>query len=198
MNTKRGTKKGTKGGNQGAKGKGPVVRKRVAKAAPAPEPIIDEEAPVEVNEAAIPVTDAVEAPVGDVAPGAEAPAETGPRTRRWRDMTIEEMQAEYLAVVGRPTTSRHKGYIAWKCSQARKGRVTVGAIERQPRRNKADLQVLPLTLTRETTRLLDAAVKVAGAKSRSAFIRTALIDSLRAIGGDEALAAADALAGEAG
>jgi Arc/MetJ-type ribon-helix-helix transcriptional regulator len=58
--------------------------------------------------------------------------------------------------------------------------------------------VLPIGLLRETTRLLDGAVKAGGFKSRSAFIRTALIEKLRAIGGDEAVAAADALAGEAG
>ena len=55
-----------------------------------------------------------------------------------------------------------------------------------------------MTLLRETTRLLDAAVAASGAKSRSAFIRAALVEKLRAIGGADADAAADALAGEAG
>jgi len=59
-------------------------------------------------------------------------------------------------------------------------------------------QVLPLTLLRETTRLLDAAAIASGAKSRSAFIRAALIERLRAFGGPDADAAANALAGEAG
>ena len=112
-------------------------------------------------------------------------------------MTIEELQAEYLAVVGRGTTSTNRGYLYWKMAQARKGRITVGAIERRAHRDRADLMVLPIGLLRETTRLLDAAVKAAGVKSRSAFIRAALIEKLRAIGGDEAVAAADALAGEA-
>jgi len=53
-----------------------------------------------------------------------------------------------------------------------------------------------LTVLRELTRLLDAAVAASGAKSRSAFIRAALIERLRAIGGADSVAAADALAGE--
>jgi hypothetical protein len=73
-----------------------------------------------------------------------------------------------------------------------------GPIEKRPAREKADMQVLPLGLLRETTRLLDAAVKAAGVKNRSAFIRAALIEKLRAIGGADADAAADALAAEAG
>ncbi len=188
MSTKHGTKKGTKGGNQGVKGKGRAAGKRASAATPAPEPIVEEEAPAEATEPA--VEDAVPAP--------ETPAEAAPAPKRKRDMTIEELQAEYLAVVGRPTTSTNRGYLYWKMAQARKGRITVGAIERRPAHDKADMQVLPLGLLRETTRLLDAAVKAAGVKSRSAFIRAALIEKLRAIGGADADAAADALAGEIG
>ena len=66
-------------------------------------------------------------------------------------------------------------------------RTTAGSVRKQ---------VLPLGLLRETTRLLDAAVAASGTKSRSAFIRAALIEKLRAIGCDEAVAAADALAAE--
>jgi hypothetical protein len=51
-----------------------------------------------------------------------------------------------------------------------------GPIQKRAPRDKADLQVLPLGLLRETTRLLDAAVKTAGVKNRSAFIRAALIE----------------------
>jgi len=64
-------------------------------------------------------------------------------------------------------------------------------------RMKRDIQVIPLGLLRETTCLLDAAVKASGIKSRSAFIRVALIEKLRAIGGADAKTAATALATEA-
>ena len=67
-------------------------------------------------------------------------------------------------------------------------RTTAGSVRKQ---------VLPLGLLRETTRLLDAAVAATGTKSRSAFIRAALIEKLRAIGGTDAEAAATALQAEA-
>ncbi len=189
MNTKHGTK-GTKNGNQGNKGKGRApAGKRVATAAPAPEPIVEDEAPVAATEAPAPA---------DAAPIAEGTPEAGPTPKRKRDMSTAELQAEYLDVVGRVTTSTNRGYLYWKMAQARKGRITVGAIERRPPKPAGAMQVLPLGLLRETTRLLDAAVKAAGVKSRSAFIRAALIEKLRAIAGPDAAAAADALAGEAG
>ena len=71
-----------------------------------------------------------------------------------------------------------------------------GPIQKRSARDKADMQVLPLGLLRETTRLLNAAVKTAGVKSRSAFLRAAVIEKLRAIGGPDADAAAEALAAE--
>lgn len=188
MNTKHGTKKGTKGGNQSVKGKSRAAGKRLATTASAPEPVIEEEAPVAATEDAIPVE--------NDAPAAETLADAAPK--RKRDMTIEELQALYLEVVGRTTTSTNRSYIAWKCAQARKGRIPVGPVEKRPVRPAGSQQVLPLTLLRETTRLLDAAVAASGARSRSAFIREALIERLRAIGGPDAAAAANALASEAG
>jgi len=189
MSTKHGTKKSTKGGNQGVKGKGRPAGKRVATTTPAPEPIVEEDAPIEATEAATPAE--------DDAPACETPADATPTPKRKRDMTIEELQAEYLAVVGRPTTSTNRSYLYWKMAQARKGRITVGAIERRAARDKATQQTLPLTLPRETTRLLDAAVAASGARSRSAFIRAALVEKLRTIGGDDATAAADAIQADA-
>ena len=99
---------------------------------------------------------------------------------------------------GRPTGSTNAAYLRWKINEARKGRITVGAIERHPARPDGSQQVVPLTLMRSTTALLDAAVAESGAKSRSAFIRAALVERVRAIGCDEATAAADALVGERG
>ncbi len=126
-----------------------------------------------------------------------APAAPKEPARKKRGATVEELQAEFLAVVGRATGSTNVRYLRWKILEARKGRITVGAIERRPARPAGSQQVLPLTLERVTTSLLDAAVAASGAKSRSAFIRAALIDKLRAIGGDDADAAADAMATDA-
>jgi len=143
-----------------------------------------------------PVTDGT---TGTDAPAdAPAPSKVMPSRKPWRLMAPEELQEAYRLAVGRETTSVDPAYIAWKCYQARKGRITVGAIERRTACPVGSEQVVPLTLLRETTRLLDAAVGASGAKSRSAFIRAALVEKLRTVGGPEANAAADVLAGEAG
>jgi len=195
------TKHGPKGKGKVIQGKAATKGKRVVKGAPAPEAVVEETAGEPIADDAADTED--DASASDATPAsANVPAEavieaTEPAPKRRRDKSIAELQAEYLEAVGRPTSSTNPAYIAWKCSQARKGRITVGLAEKRPARPSGSQQVLPLTLLRETTRLLDAAVAASGAKSRSAFIRAALIEKLRAIGGIEALAAADALASEA-
>ena len=199
MNTKHGAKATTKTTGKGkAAGKG----KRVAKAAPAPEAVVEDVADEAIVDDA-PVTEA-EAPTVDETPiDADVPVEeagaatTDPAVKRKRDMSIDDLRAEYLRVIGRETESVNRRYIQWKLSEARKGRVTVGTIQYRPARPEGSQQVLPLTLLRTTTSLLDAAVAASGAKSRSAFIRAAMIEKLRAIGGVDAGAAADALIAEA-
>jgi hypothetical protein len=142
-----------------------------------------------------PITEA--AAFADAAVAVVATATTEPAPRRKRDMSITELQSLYLEVVGRPTGSTSRPYIYWKVAQARKGRITVGTIKHRPSRDKGDLRVLPVTLARETTRLLDAAVKAAGARSRSAFIRAAIIALLRTGTTDAARFAADAIEADA-
>lgn len=137
-------------------------------------------------------------PIDTDAPVEEAGATVEPTPKRKRNMTIENLRAEYARVIGRETGSSDRRYLLWKMSEAGKGKIPVGPVQKRAPRAKAEMQVLPLGLLRETTRLLDAAVAASGTKSRSAFIRAALIEKLRAIGGADADAAADALAGEGG
>jgi hypothetical protein len=192
------TKNGPKSKGKAIQGKAAVKGKRVTKVAPIPEAV--------VNDAAGSDTDAPAAddtlvsagtPVEDAAPIEQTP-EAAPAAKRKRDMSIEDLRAEYVRVVGRETGSTDRRYLLWKLSEAAKGKITVGAIEKRAPRDKTTLQTLPLNLLRETTRLLDTAVAASGAKSRSAFIRAALVEKLRAIGDAEAVAAAEALAAEAG
>ncbi len=181
MSTKHGPK------NQGKKGTAKkVVGKKVARqgktiaasATTVPDPVVEE-------------------PVVEDAPVEAAGATTEPAPKRKRDMTLDELRAEYEALYGHSTDSTDRRYLLWRLSPGGQKRNAAGQPrEKRPPRDKADMQVLPLGLLRETTRLLDAAVAASGTKSRSAFIRVALIEKLRAIGGDEAIAAADALAGE--
>ena len=196
------TKHGPKGKGTESKGKAATKGTRIAKAAPAPETVVEETAGEPLaddtagTEADAPVGD--DTPIDANAPVEETGATTEPGAKRKRDMTIEELQAEFRRVIGRDTNSADRRYLLWRLSAGGLRRSPVGPIEKRAPRDKADMQVLPLGLLRETTRLLDAAVAASGTKSRSAFIRAALIEKLRAIGGDDAVAAADALAGEVG
>src|SRR5690606_34561140 len=66
----------------------------------------------------------------DEHPSSAAPAEPE-RVRRpargeLTGLTIEELQARYLDVVGRPTGSADRGYLVWKIREAMKGKVPTG------------------------------------------------------------------------
>jgi hypothetical protein len=112
-------------------------------------------------------TDSAAAAATDVAPGTE---ET-----RLSKLSIPELQALYLDVVGRPTSSIHRRYLQWKVTQARKGRIPVG-----PRGNRrtdgdaVDFKVLPLRMEAELVNRLDEARERLGLKSRMDLFRRAL------------------------
>lgn len=143
-----------------------------------------------------------EEPATDAAVETDAPAdapateEAAPAPKRKRDMSIEDLRAEYLRVIGRPTGSTDRRYLLWKLSEAAKGKITVGAIEKRAPRDKAEMQVLPLGMERTVVAKLDAAVKALGFKSRTAFLRDAMVAYLRDQEGAEACAAADAIEAE--
>jgi hypothetical protein len=165
---------------KGSKSKVTSKGKRIAKATPAPEVVPEDVESKRIVDAA---------PVIETTTTEETP-------KSKRNMTIEELQAEYLRVTGRETDSTDRRYILWKLNEAAKGKIRIGPVEKRPARNKDDIQAIPISLLRETTRLLDAAIKVTGIKSRSAFIRSAMIEKLRMVGGTEAEAAADAMTSE--
>lgn len=191
------TKHGPKGKGTDSKGKAAAKGTRVAKAAPVPEAVVEAAASEPIaddtagTEAAAPAGDdtpaAADAPVGDAAATTEA------TPKRKRDMTIEELRAEYLRVIGRETGSTDRRYLLWKLSEAGKGKITVGAIEKRAPRDKADMQVLPLGMERTVVAKLDAAWKALGFKNRMAFIRDAMVAYLRNEDGQEPKAAADAI-----
>ena len=132
---------------------------------------------------------------GEEADAQEVPAKEPAQTRT-RDMTIEELRAEYQRVIGRETGSTDRRYIMWKLNEAAKGRIPIGPSKRRAARDKSEMQVLPLNMARTVVVKLDAAVKELGYGSRMAFIRDALVACLR-LGDDEtAIAAADAIEGE--
>ena len=117
---------------------------------------------------------AAEAPSGDDAPLAAASEPTdAPQETRLSKLTVEELQAKYLEVVGRPTGSSAKAYLIWKIRQAQKGRIPVGP---RTRRTAATgpCKVLPLRMEAELVEQLDEARKRLGLPSRMDLFRRSL------------------------
>jgi len=109
-----------------------------------------------------------------------------PPRGRFSSMTIEERQAMYLATVGRPSSSSHRGYLQWKIREAERGRINVG-----PRKASAIahgpgcLRVLPLRLDVSTIERMDEAWRSRGIKSRTEFLRGAIGHYLERLGASE-------------
>jgi hypothetical protein len=136
----------------------------------------------------------------DAAPDAldEEPASSDSTTSasrprgRFASMTIEELQAKYLDVVGRATGSDDRRYLVWKIREAEKGRIPVG-----PRRARTtsgepiDMKILPLRLEADAVEQMDAAWRSRGLRSRMEFFRRALGHYLAHLGAAEAAAAFD-------
>lgn len=111
-----------------------------------------------------------------------------PRRRgRFADMTIEELQAMYLDVVGRPTRSDNRAYLQWKIREAEKGRIPVGPRKQRKSDGEfADVKILPLRLETEAVERMDEAWRARGMRSRMEFFRRALGHYLKHIGAGEA------------
>jgi len=134
-----------------------------ARAAEAPEPAEAEhqETPVET------------APTETAA----ASPETGDATEtKLSKLPIAELQARYLEVVQRPSSSVHRRYLIWKIREAQKGRIPVG-----PRGNgrradgePLDFKVLPLRMESELVAKLDEARERLGLKSRMELLRRSI------------------------
>lgn len=109
---------------------------------------------------------------------------------RFKDMTVEELQALYLQKVGRATGSSDKAYLIWKIREAEKGRIPIGPREtRSPEQQGAsDVRILPLRLEAQAVEQMDAAWRERGMKTRMEFFRRALGHYLEHIGAEEAAA----------
>jgi hypothetical protein len=113
-----------------------------------------------------------------------------PRQRgRFASMTVEELQAKYLEVVGRATGSDDKRYLIWKIREAEKGRIPVG-----PRKTRArdgeplDVKILPLRLEADVADKMDEAWRAKGIKNRMEFFRGAIGHYLAHLGARDAAA----------
>ena len=121
-----------------------------------------------------PSTDGVDAPDESSANSAGGPSDQQPPPKLSR-LSVPELQALYLEVVGRPTGSSHKRYLIWKIRQAQRGLVPVG-----PRQSRAssgsatEHKVLPLRMEAEQVARLDEARERLGVKNRMDLFRRAL------------------------
>ena len=94
---------------------------------------------------------------------------------RLTKLSIPELQALYLEVVGRPTRSSSQRYLVWKVRQAQRGRVPIGPRSRRADDGPApDFKVLPLRMEVEVVAQLDAARQRLGLKSRMDLLRRSL------------------------
>lgn len=142
-----------------------------------------------------PASDAVEDVPAQPAPStsvpAAAPSSAQPargRRGRFRDMTVEQLQALYLSTVGRASGSTDRRYLEWKIREAEKGRIPVGPREQRAAESEAsgDIRVLPLRLDGAAVDALDATWKSHGMKSRMDFFRRALGHYLAHLGANGA------------
>jgi hypothetical protein len=115
---------------------------------------------------------------------------TTPRQRgRFVSMSVEEMQAKYLEVVGRATGSDDRRYLIWKIREAEKGRIPVGPRKTRERNGEPlDVKILPLRLEAEIVERMDEAWRSRGIKNRMEFFRRALGHYLSHLGAEDAAA----------
>ena len=109
---------------------------------------------------------------------AEPSAAPKPQRGRFASMSIEQLQAKYLAIVGRCTGSDNRRYLVWKIHEAEKGRIHVGPRKDEP----LDVKILPLRLERELADRMDQVWRARGFKSRTAFLRAAIGACLAQLG----------------
>ena len=87
--------------------------------------------------------------------------------------SVDELQARHLELVGRPTSSRHVGYLRWRLRQAERGRIRIGA-EPRAAHGADDVLVLPLRMPAPVVERLDEARRRLGLRSRAELFRRAL------------------------
>jgi hypothetical protein len=114
---------------------------------------------------------------------------TKPPRGRFSAMTVEQLQAMYLEVVGRPTGSDSKAYLIWKIREAEKGRIPVGPRTTRRRQDEpGGMKVLPLRLEGKVVDQLDEAWRSRGIKSRTEFLRRSLAHYLTQLGAKDTAA----------
>jgi len=113
-------------------------------------------------------------------------AAVAPATEKLSKLTVLELQARYLDVVGRASGSPNKAYLIWKIREARKGRIPIGP--RKSARQDVAFKVLPLRMESAIVEKLDGVWKRQGLHSRADLFRKSLHIFLRDSGENEVAA----------
>ena len=99
--------------------------------------------------------------------------------RPLRGLSVAELQARHLEVLGRPSRSEDVRYLRWRVQQAERGRLRVGEARRDRiEGGVADFKVLPFRVEGVVVERLDEARLRLGLASRSDLLRRALHDYL--------------------
>jgi hypothetical protein len=94
-------------------------------------------------------------------------------TTSLKTASVEELQARHLELIGRPTGSRHVGYLRWRLRQAERGLIRAGT-EPRAAHGADDMLVLPLRMAAPVVERLDEARRRLGLTSRAELFRRAL------------------------
>ena len=92
-------------------------------------------------------------PAKKKSPATKAPPGNAPLSK----LSISDLQAMYVATVGRPTRSKNANYLIWKIRQAEQGKIPVGPTRRRSSTNPGAYKVIPLRMETEVVYQIDAA-----------------------------------------
>jgi hypothetical protein len=178
-----------------------ITEALAARVEPGPAPAPDESRPTATadDDQAAGGTDASDEAAPAPAAGASTPPGVPDLTHeqralveqrgRLKQMSVEELQALYVDVVGRPTGSSDIGYLIWKIREAAKGRIRVGPrLHTERPRQFGEVKTLPFRIGMRQLEALDAAWQTRGVKNRMEFMRRALGHYLEHVGASDAAA----------
>ncbi|MGA7741797.1 MAG: hypothetical protein WBP56_06870 [Polyangia bacterium] len=139
-----------------------------------------------VSETAVTTSETSASPSPSVVsePAVGADTATAPGAEKLTKLTVPELQARYLEVVGRPTGSSDKPYLIWKIREAQKGRIPIGP-RKSARSEDVTFKILPLRMEAAVVDKLDQAWKRHGLHSRMDLFRKSLHDYLASLGETE-------------
>ncbi len=125
------------------------------------------------------------APTDEISDTTPAAADASPETdvkarHKWASMSTEDLQAKYLATVGRATESDDRGYLIWKIREAANGKIRTGPSVR--RANGEPTTPVTMRIADETLAALDEVWRRRGYRSRLQLLSHAIMLGMVSLG----------------